>query len=88
MKCNILKIGIEKLPPAGQKKREALDKLMVVCPHCKCHEKRGLLEQHIVSACPTRLIFVIVCSWFSHTSKHNNSVVGQRDERKVGKRQI
>ena len=59
-------IGIEKLPEAGQKKREALDKLMVVCPHCKCHEKRGLLEQHIVSACPTRLIFVIVCSWFSH----------------------
>ena len=64
--CNVHLIGIENLPAAGQKKREALDKLMVVCPHCKCHEKRGLLEQHIVSACPTRLIFVIVCSWFSH----------------------
>ena len=53
---NCCSIGIERLPPAGQRKREALDKLMVLCPHCKCHEKRGLLEQHIASACPTRFL--------------------------------
>ena len=48
--------AIGKLPSAGQKKREALDKLLVVCPHCKSHEKRCLLEQHILSSCPTSLI--------------------------------